>query len=389
MRANPGGILKIDEVLGRDALISDLWDTLENQSVVMTAERRIGKTSVIRKMRAEPRDGWIAVLQDLEQYHSAEEFAVSVYKAVAEYLSPRAKAVQVLKKLWEEVGGSEFAGVLKLPPGPEGSWKSLLSRTVESLTAHQADRRLVFFWDEMPYMLDNIGKAQGEAVARQLLDLLRALRQMHPGFRMVLTGSIGLHHVLAELRQEDYRSEPLNDLCQIEVPPLSRPHAEALARELITGEGLVSANLDESAATLAREGDCFPFYIHNIVRSLKRAGSTASPEAVVDCVQEQLVDPNDPWELGHFRSRIPSYYPGQQALVSGVLDVLAHEEGCLDLSELLSAIKAQMPFDDRDGLIAVLRLLERDHYLRRDRQGRYGFRFPLIRRWWRLDRGLA
>ncbi len=389
MRANPGGILKVDEVLGRDALIAGLWETLEGQSVVMTAERRIGKTSVIRKMQAEPPKGWIAVLQDLEQYHSAEEFAISVYKAVADYLSPRTKAVQVLRKLWEEVGGSELAGVLKLPSGQEGSWKSLLRKTVESLVAHQVESRLVFFWDEMPYMLDNIGKSQGQEVAMQLLDLLRALRQTHPGFRMVLTGSIGLHHVLAELKQQDYRSEPLNDLAQIEVSPLAQGDAEALARELLLGEGIPTADLEATAATLAQEGDNFPFYIHNIVRSLKRSNRSASPESVVECVQEQLVDPHDPWELGHFRERIPSYYPEQHALVSKVLDAVAAEGGHLDLSSLLAAIKAQMPFDDRDELIACLRLLERDHYLRRDKQGRYGFRFALIQRWWRLDRGLA
>jgi hypothetical protein len=29
-----------------------------------------------------------------------------------------------------------------------------------------------------------------------------------------------------------------------------------------------------------------------------------------------------------------------------------------------------------------------DHYLSRDSGGGYRFRFPLIRRWWKLDRGL-
>jgi hypothetical protein len=49
MRTNPGGGLAPAEVVGRDALIADLWDKLERHSVMMTAERRMGKTSVLRR----------------------------------------------------------------------------------------------------------------------------------------------------------------------------------------------------------------------------------------------------------------------------------------------------------------------------------------------------
>jgi hypothetical protein len=45
MRTNPGGGLAPEEVIGRDALIADLWDKLERHSVMMTAERRMGRTA--------------------------------------------------------------------------------------------------------------------------------------------------------------------------------------------------------------------------------------------------------------------------------------------------------------------------------------------------------
>lgn len=40
-----------------------------------------------------------------------------------------------------------------------------------------------------------------------------------------------------------------------------------------------------------------------------------------------------------------------------------------------------MTFDDHEKLRRLLALLEQDHYLKRDMDGRYQFRFPLIRRW--------
>jgi hypothetical protein len=45
MKTNPGGQLAANEVIGRDRLIAKLWQILERQSLVLTAERRMGKTS--------------------------------------------------------------------------------------------------------------------------------------------------------------------------------------------------------------------------------------------------------------------------------------------------------------------------------------------------------
>jgi len=43
MKANPGGEIASAEVMGRDHLIADLWGILEQQSVMLSAERRMGK----------------------------------------------------------------------------------------------------------------------------------------------------------------------------------------------------------------------------------------------------------------------------------------------------------------------------------------------------------
>ncbi len=139
---------------------------------------------------------------------------------------------------------------------------------------------------------------------------------------------------------------------------------------------------------MAEEGDYFGFYIHHIARRLKMSGQTAEPEAIRSCVQEQLLDPNDPWELRHFRERLSAYYLSDETVVLTILDSIASAEEAVAVNTLFQAIKQQMPFDDREKLLRLLALLERDHYLKRDMDGRYQFRFPLTCRWWRLDRGL-
>lgn len=49
MKANPGGEISPSDTVGRDKLINRLWETLAHQSVVLVSERRMGKTTVVKK----------------------------------------------------------------------------------------------------------------------------------------------------------------------------------------------------------------------------------------------------------------------------------------------------------------------------------------------------
>ena len=206
MKANPGGNVDPQFVIGRDELIQSIWAALEQQSVRINAERRIGKTSVIRKMQAEPAAGWFPVFQDLERIHSPEEFAREVYETVHHFLSRRKRtanrATEFLKN--SKIGIGDYAWETK----ERRYWKELLVTSIEDLVAEKTTENLVMFWDEVPYMIDNIRKRDGEQTAAEVLDTLRSLRQTHPGFRIVLTGSIGLHHVLSTLNNAHLATAP-------------------------------------------------------------------------------------------------------------------------------------------------------------------------------------
>lgn len=389
MKANPGGQIDTKAVVGRDQLVGTIWETLAQQSVVITAERRIGKTTVIKVMAEAPAAGWIPVYQDLERCHTAPQFAEVVYRDVHRFLTSRGKAARRAIECMKALGGIEIGGILKLPEGKASSWKDVLTRTIEDLIQeHEAsDTRLLFLWDEVPFMLANIRDREGEEAAMEVLDLLRALRQTHGSLRMVITGSIGLHHVLSSLKEKNYSNSPVNDMMAIDVPPLDEGDAVRLALLLIEGERLNAQDPGSTAKSVAREADAFPFYIHHIVKALKMRGFDANPDSVCEVVSSQLVDANDPWELLHYRERIPIYYGKDEKTVLLLLDELALS-GTRSVNELLRMLSAASEFDDRERLLRLLSLMERDHYLKRDREGSYHFRFPLIRRWWNINRGL-
>lgn len=386
MKANPGGNIDPESVIGRKVLIENIWACLDRQCVQLHAERRIGKTCVVKKMAAEPARGWCGVYHDLEDVHSAAEFATTVYDLVQTFLSRWKQSVNAARTFYED---HDFKNLSKKQDRP---WKNLLTASIRDLMAAKTEERLVMLWDEVPYMIANIAKTDGEQTATEVLDTLRKLRQEYPDdLRMLFTGSIGLHHVLSSLHDAGIATEPVNDMFAIEVTPLAPADARDLAKRLIEGEGLATDNADEAAEAIADETDCFAFYIQHVVSSLSLDQLPANPEQIQELVGRHLVDAKDPWELGHFRDRIRVYYRNatDAKLVGLILDELCCIDDPCSLEDLVSAVSAQIDeFDDRDRFVRVLRLMERDHYLARDTSGCYRFRFHLIRRWWNLDRGL-
>ena len=66
MKPNPGGVLTGEAVIDRENEINKIWMALENQSVVLISERRVGKTSIMRKMETNPKNGWYPILYLIE-----------------------------------------------------------------------------------------------------------------------------------------------------------------------------------------------------------------------------------------------------------------------------------------------------------------------------------
>jgi len=394
MKANPGGQLDIEDVIGRDPLIEVIWDTLELQSVVLVAERRIGKTTVMQVMEERPRKGWRVVRRDVEKCHSAMDFSKQVYSDVDHFLSAKNKTMRRCSEFFNRAAGTKL-GVIELPKGKENAWKELLEKSIEDLvSACVEDERLVFMWDEIPYMIDNIRKSEGAETAMAIFDILRALRQDHGKIlRMIFTGSIGLHHIFALLKKDGYgNSSTTNDMYQIRVDVLAEPDALNVAESLLKGENLAGEDYREIAKVIVQNSDCFGHYIHCIVKALKMLARQISKEDVELVLVEKLIDGGDEWDLDHYHERLQDYYGDDESLCIAILDTLAESVDPLSLDEIASGVSTRGKFGSRNALKEKLRgtlkLLRSDHYLKRCKDRKHAFLFPLIQRWWVLHRDL-
>jgi hypothetical protein len=381
MKANPGGEIAPAEVMGRDKLISDLWEILERQSVILSAERRMGKTSVIKKMRSEATPDKLPIYRDLEDVRSPLEFVNTVFQDVEAYLTRLNRTAKKTRAWLTQLGGAEFSGV-KFPEIAAPHWKALLTETIADLVENQ-DSTLIFFWDELPYMLRNIG----DESAMELLDTLRSIRLMYPRVRMVYTGSIGLHHVIADLRKEGYTNDPTNDMYPQDVPPLSTKDATTLARKLLAGENIVTPDIQGTAVAIADELNNIPFYIHHLIIKLKLRGGSGDAEVIKEIIANSFDDPMNPWKMEHYHERIESYYDDKQRpYAMNLLDILAVTNQPLLFEELFNRLKQEPETQDKEIARKVLSLLQKDYYIQKGDLG-FQFRYPLIQKYWKSLRG--
>ncbi len=391
-------------VVGRDALIARIWDKLESGSIRFTAERRIGKTTVMKKMLAEPRSGHTPVFIDLEGVSRPDEFVEKLLNSLGPLLSTTQQGMKAFKDIWGKLEGVEIGSVIKLPKMGEAGWAATLDKLFEELCKTQGETRVVLLLDELPYMLQNIALEGdgGTENALKILDRLRAARQDHQTLRMVFAGSVGLHHVLTSLRGSTRASQPVNDMELVEIKPLSLPDATTLTRRLIASEKVNVAS--EAAATvaeeLARATDCVPFYLERLVSRLAEQDAPATLEDAHRLVREHLTDDQDRWEMEHFRSRLAIYYLGthmgaqgqivrNEDLARAMLDFLASADTPQPIESIWADLKNQHSLADRNHVVQMLSSLAKDHYLIADTDKAYTFRFPLIRNWWVAAQGLT
>ncbi len=389
MKSNPGGQLAPHQIIGRDALISSMWSILEGRSIYMNDLRRIGKTQIMVKMHASPAPGWMTVKCDLGGFHTAAEFATQTYRMSHEVLGTQKRSLRRMGELLGKAKGLEIVGLIKLPDGSAAPWKEVLRRTFadieEEMTALGPDRRMVFFWDEVPFLLDNIAKREGPTVAMEVLDVLRSLGQDHDHIRLLLTGSIGLHHILGELKKQGYNNSPLNRMKLVQPGPLDTADAVSLAAALIEGDGIPCDDRAICAATIAEAVGDVSFYIHKLVSRLPK-NAPASRASIESILHREITSDNNDWDLQHYRDRLLTYYGADEKLALLVLDALAIA-GPMSFQAIRQEVNAQTSVDD-EHLRRLLGLLSRDHYLARSDDNQYAFYLALIRRWWRLNRSL-
>ena len=342
MQINPGGRLNTQEVMGRDREIARYWDILGRQGLVLSAERRIGKTHIPLKMRDECGPRYLPFYQDLEGVHSINELIRSIYDTVRQSLAtaPRFKARLAT---WSTLLPDRIGGI-DIPTGSR-NWQILLATAFDDLINISEDKIILMLWDEFPLMLHNLQRREGPDSAIELLDHLRALRLAHSNrLRFLYTGSIGLHLVLRSLRKAGNANDPVNDMHSATVPPMTHRDtcdlAAALLKETLAPSDLVST----LASLVAEEVGGFPYYVHHVVDQLHQLRRPITPDDIVSAVGGLIHDPHDPANFQYYVNRLSAYYDAaDRGVTLMVLDTMAGLEQAAPVSQLVNLCRHRDP----------------------------------------------
>ena len=388
MQINPGGRLDTKDVMGRDHEIARYWRVLERQGLVISAERRIGKTHIVLKMRDECRSGYLPFYQDLEAVHSISDLIRSIYSTVHQSLSALPSLKAHIAK-WSSLLPSKIAG-MDLPTD-DNTWQVLLSEAFDDLIGIADDRRILMLWDEFPLMLHNLQRREGPDPAIQLLDHLRALRLARADrLRFLFTGSIGLHLVLRSLRKAGNANDPVNDMLSLTVPPMAHQDTCDLAAALLEETRADPVQIPDLASRIAGEVGGFPYYVHHVVDQLDQLRRPPTLQDVSSAVDSLVYESHDPANLNYYVTRLSSYYAdGERSLAVGVLDAMAGLSSPAPVPEILNLCRHRDPSLADERLREVLTALAEDHYieLRKSAGGAaYDFRWRLVKKWWKERR---
>jgi hypothetical protein len=384
MKTNPGGLIAPKNVIGRDSFIDQLWQALEQQSVIILAERRIGKSSILRKITKEKPQKWLPILWDVEGIDSLPRFVQGLRSELEPYLNKTEQGKQWLTKIHHFLAGAKLLGV-EMPQIKQIDWHDVLISLLKTLGDYQQQhQQVLLIWDEFPWMLQKIIKNEGHKAAGDLLDSLRHCRQSNTSLRMIFTGSIGLHQVIHTIRAQGYSNEPVNDMQVISLDALANNDACQLAQALISGEGIAQKMANQDIGELCSLVDNVPYYIHHLIRGLCNSEDSAQR-----IVQAAIAGTDNSWQLEHYYTRLADYYPQQWPKYAIVLDMLAYSDTSLRRKQIQQSLKSDPQasndetLQNNETLKQILRHLVEDHYLVQDIDtAAYQFRYPLIKKWW-------
>jgi hypothetical protein len=391
----------LSAIVGRDTLAQRAWQMLTEKSIVLTAERRMGKTYLLYKLQGEAEQqqqdwvqGWLCLYQDLSGCSSPLEFVQSVFDTAQELLGLRRKVAEETRRFLSRFQELKV-GSIQLPKSAIPEWKGILRSIFADLSKQLPEDKVVFLWDEFPVMLDKIIEQEGgERIAGEILNLLHTLRAEYPRVRMILTGSVGLHHILNKLRQSGFNNPVNNDMDVLSVTPLAADIAVDFARSLLESKAIPCQDVAATAATIAQEVDYIPFYIDGLVKRFRYHPQEQPLPIDAELIRREigslLVDADNTLHMAHYLDRIKNYYGDVDSdLVRLILDTVAAEDQPIATKDIIKIIQNSSPSPLPEQMIRdLLKLLEQDHYLAKDSIDlKYRFRYSLIQRYWQCQRG--
>lgn len=356
----------------------------ERQSLLLSAPRRIGKSSLAKRLISDKvADKWKCIYIDLQGIATKEAFLrklIDAFTGVGLMEKTGKKVRDFMESIFNATDGVEI-GSLKIDLSHHGNMESMYNRLSETFD-YEHDTLIVI--DELPLFLgklmDKDEKNRDEV--EFLLNWFRSIRQRENShLRWLFCGSVGLRNFTNHYRM----SQTINDLIDFELGELPAEEAEGLIKALAESYSLMMED-DVIAKALELLQWPIPYFIQLLVdRLISEKQSAGELTVTIEDIQRVLDDLSQSDYFMTWDERLDEYRDLEDMARLTLDNVSAVDEGLSKEQLKTIAMKGKDAVEEpiiSKNLAKVLEMLEHDGYIMRN-GGYRKFRSPLLRKWWK------
>lgn len=375
-------------------LLTELLD--QGEHVQLIAQRRIGKTSLMREVARRIKDRYICLFVDLQKHESPADAIAALSAETQPYrdLWGKTKSLfsNILSAVADHVDSLNVHEItLRFRDGMVGEdWKVKGDGLFNVLAS--AEPEIVIFMDEVPILVNRILKGDGETITPagrrevdRFLSWLRDNCHRHRGkIRVVLTGSIGLSPILHQAGL----SATINHFTPLTLSPWSDETAIGCLHALANDKRI---KLDDGVCEgiVQRLGCCIPHHVQMFFwlaysNSVHHEKNTISLSDIDTVYATNMLGIRGHTELSHYEERLRMVLGSELAsLAFNLLTVAAvQRELTIQQARKINAEYSIQGWQRDEALNEVLGILEHDGYLCLASENTYVFVSCLLRDWW-------
>lgn len=372
----------------------------EGAHVMLVAQRRMGKTSLMREVSRRLQEKYTCLFVDFQRASDSPDAMVELSLALKPYRSLWDKTKKVFSNITctvieniekiniKEIGITLRAGLTA------GNWREKGDQLFSVLASEE--RPVIFMMDEVPLMINRMLKGEDFTITPErrtavdeFMSWLRDNSLRHQNkVRIIVSGSIGFEPILNQARL----SATINNFSPFELKPWDETAAIGCLDALANEYG-VKFKEGADVAIVKRLGCCIPhhvqmFFTQVYERCRRRERMEFYADEVNDIYESEMLGIRGHAELTHYEERLRIVLGSE--IFSLALEMLTETAVASCLSkESLMELRKGYTFKERsvqDAQEEIIRVLEHDGYIKQTGQG-YIFESHLLRDWWKKRYG--
>lgn len=374
-----GAAVTAEDFFGREKEIKQGLNKLKNgNSLMLSAPRRVGKTSFSKKMiELLEKEGWIGIFIDMEHLKTELE----LYKELANKLNEKRETLPRItnnvKHALSDLSVSFKEFGLKI--GSAFDRQALRKDVLKVINNKEHPINLLFVFDELAVFLNNVTNDGADPdKAKDFLNSLRSIRQESEGRALwIFCSSISIENYLFQYNL----TASMNDTLDFHIGEMPEQEAYGLLKELAEGAHITIPEGTQEYI-LKRLGLALPYNIQGLFSEIvdNVEDNVVVTNKDVDNAYHQLIS-NSP-HMKTWYERLNDY--GNTGLeLKIILRFLCQQPEPVSIDRIFDSAFSSHEESDLEHLRTLIQLLIHDGYIIPDNDNKLTFRMNLLKDYWK------